>query len=166
MSPGMTNLRLEPTRWTSALRGRMEHLRRERPRTALLVALLPALLVLALALVGCGGSKSSASSTTTETTSSEAGITLQLAADPSGQLEFDKKALEAPAGKVTIVLTNNSSVSHDVAIEGNGVDAKSGLVSNGETTSVSADLTPGTYTFYCTVAGHEDAGMKGTLTVK
>jgi uncharacterized cupredoxin-like copper-binding protein len=165
VSPGMTNFRLEPTRWTSALRGRMEHLRRERPRTALLVAL-PALLVLALALAGCGGSKSSASSTTTETTSSEAGITLQLAADPSGQLEFDKKALEAPAGNVTIVLTNDSSVSHDVAIKGNGVDAKSGLVSNGQTTSVSADLTPGTYTFYCTVPGHEDAGMKGTLTVK
>lgn len=144
----------------------MEHLRRERPRTALLVARLPALLVLALALAGCGGSKRSASSTTTETTSSEAGMTLQLAADPSGQLEFDKKALEAPAGKVTIVLTNDSSVSHDVAIEGNGVDAKSGLVSNGQTTSVSADLTPGTYTFYCTVPGHEDAGMKGTLTVK
>ena len=31
--------------------------------------------------------------------------------------------------------------------------------------TVSTDLKPGTYTFLCTVDGHADAGMKGTLTV-
>lgn len=129
---------------------------------------LRAALVLALAtvvlLAACGGSKEA--QTTTTATTDEVGTTLDLAADPSGKLEFDKTSLEAPAGKVTIVLTNESPVPHDVAIEGNGVDVKSDLVSNGETTTVSATLAAGTYTFYCTVPGHEDAGMKGTLTVK
>jgi plastocyanin len=102
----------------------------------------------------------------TETTSSGEGATLQLAADPDGALRYDKTTLEAPAGKVTIVLTNDSSVEHDVAIEGNGVDVQSDLVDNGGTSEASATLTAGTYTFFCTVPGHEQAGMKGTLTVR
>ena len=77
----------------------------------------------------------------------------------------DKTTLEAPAGKVTIVLTNDSSVPHDVAIEGNGVDVTSEEVDGGGTASVSATLEPCTYTFLCTVPGHEAAGMKGTLTI-
>jgi uncharacterized cupredoxin-like copper-binding protein len=117
-----------------------------------------------LLLPACGGGSNDASSTTDGSASSE-GTTLQLAADPSGNLEFDKTTLEAPAGKVTIVLTNDSSVLHDVAIEGNGVDVKSDEVDNGGTASVSATLEPGTYTFVCTVPGHEEAGMKGTLTI-
>jgi plastocyanin len=139
--------------------------RRVRPKA---VSLAAAVLVLAsiVVLAGCGGSKSSESTTTTETTPTGEGTTLQLAADPSGQLEYDKTSLEAPAGKVTIVLTNDSSIAHDVAIQGNGVDVKSDLVENGGTASVSATLGPGTYTFFCTVPGHEEAGMKGTLTVK
>ena len=55
---------------------------------------------------------------------------------------------------------------HDVAIEQNGKQiAVSQLIASGKT-SVSADLAPGTYTFLCTVPGHAEAGMEGTLTVK
>jgi len=43
--------------------------------------------------------------------------------------------------------------------------AKSPLISQ-SSTSVSADLAPGKYVFYCTVPGHRQAGMQGTLTVK
>lgn len=144
--------------------------RRRASRRAAL-AVLPLALGVTVALAGCGGSDNSASSTTTttttgQTTTSGTPTTLQLAADPTGKLAYDKTELEAPAGEVTIELTNESAVSHDVAIEGNGVDETSSMVANGETTSVTADLQPGTYTFYCTVPGHEDAGMKGTLTVK
>lgn len=125
----------------------------------------------ALALAGCGGSSSSSgttaeSATTGSTTTPATGTMLDLAADPTGKLEYDKSALEAPSGKVTIALTNDSSVAHDVAIEGNGVDVTSSLVENGGKTQVTADLQPGTYTFFCTVPGHEAAGMKGTLTVR
>jgi plastocyanin len=138
--------------------------------TAVVIATAAAL-VSAFVLAGCGGSSDSESATTGETTSGETtsggeGTTLQLAADPDGALRYDKTTLEAPAGKVTIVLTNDSSVEHDVAIEGNGVDVQSDLVDNGGTSDASATLTAGTYTFFCTVPGHEEAGMKGTLTVR
>ncbi len=125
-----------------------------------------------LALTSCGGGSSTANTTTTASTSSAESTpstketSLALAADPNGRLAYDKKTLDAPAGKVTIVLTNDSSISHDVAIKGNGVDEASDLVDNGDTAQVSAQLAPGTYTFYCTVPGHEAAGMKGTLTVR
>jgi plastocyanin len=94
------------------------------------------------------------------------GSDLQISADESGQLKFDKDSLDAKAGKVTIVMDNPSSVPHAVAVEGNGVDKDGETVGNGGKSTVSVDLKAGTYTFYCPVDGHEDAGMKGTLTVK
>ena len=57
-------------------------------------------------------------------------------------------------------------MSDGLSIEGNGVDVDGKTVGKGEKSIASADLKPGTYTFYCPVPGHEDAGMKGTLTVK
>jgi plastocyanin len=93
------------------------------------------------------------------------GGTLQLAASPT-QIAFDTTKLTSKPGKVTIDLTNPASIEHDVAIEQNGkVIAESELVTKGKT-SVTADLAPGTYTFLCTVPGHAEAGMEGTLTVK
>ena len=81
-------------------------------------------------------------------------------------LAFDKKTLVARAGKVTITLTNASPIPHDIAIKGNGIDVKGATVSGGGRSTVTAVLKPGTYTFYCSVPGHAEAGMRGTLTVK
>jgi plastocyanin len=94
-----------------------------------------------------------------------AGQTLQLAADPSGQLKFDKSSLQAKAGKVTIDMKNPSPVPHDISIEGGGVDQHGKQVKGGGTSTVSADLKPGSYTFYCSVDAHRQGGMKGTLKV-
>jgi plastocyanin len=94
------------------------------------------------------------------------GGTLKLAADPT-DLAYDATSLSSKTGKVTIDFTNPSALEHDVAIEGDGKQlADSELVANGATTTASAELAPGTYTFYCTVPGHREAGMEGTLTVK
>lgn len=93
------------------------------------------------------------------------GGTLKLAADPS-QIAFDTTTLTSKPGKVTIDFTNPATIEHDVAIEQDGKQlAVSERISKG-TTSVTADLAPGTYTFLCTVPGHAEAGMEGTLTVK
>jgi plastocyanin len=93
------------------------------------------------------------------------GGTLQIAASPT-EIAFDKKALHTRPGKVTIDLTNPSALEHDVGIEQNGkLIAVSETIAKGKT-SVSADLAPGEYTFLCTVPGHAEAGMEGTLTVK
>ena len=93
------------------------------------------------------------------------GGTLQLAASATA-LAFDKKTLSSKPGKVTIDFTNPAAIEHDVAIEQNGKEiVVSEEIVEGKT-SVSADLAPGTYTFLCTVPGHAQAGMEGTLTVK
>jgi plastocyanin len=93
------------------------------------------------------------------------GGTLQLAASPT-QIAFDKKELSSAPGEVTIDFTNPAPLEHDVAIEKDGKEiAGSELIAEGKT-SVTADLAPGTYTFLCTVPGHAEAGMEGTLTVR
>jgi plastocyanin len=92
--------------------------------------------------------------------------TLAIDADPSGQLKFLASSASATPGKVTLQMKNASSVPHDIAIKGGGLQQVGQIVSNGGTSTVSATLKPGTYTFYCSVDGHEAAGMKGTLTVK
>lgn len=93
------------------------------------------------------------------------GGTLKLAADPT-QIAFDTTSLTSKPGKVTIDFTNPATLEHDVAIEQNGEEiAVSETIGKGKT-SVTADLAPGTYTFLCTVPGHAEAGMEGTLTVR
>ena len=132
------------------------------------IVLLGAVLV---ALAGCGGGDDDegggAEATQAETTadSGAAAQTLQLEADPSGALRFTTDSLQAKAGEVTIVMDNPSSVAHNVALTGNGVDEKGEIVGKGEESEVSATVEPGTYEFYCSVPGHEAAGMKGELVV-
>jgi plastocyanin len=94
------------------------------------------------------------------------GRTLTLAADPGGELSFDTEALEARAGRVTIRMENPSSVPHNVSIEGRGIDEEGKTVGRGGTSSVTAEVRPGEYDFYCSVAGHREGGMEGTLTVR
>jgi plastocyanin len=91
-----------------------------------------------------------------------AGQRLALMADPT-QLRFDKTSLEARAGRVTIVMTNPAQIDHNVSLQGDGHGA---TVGTGGTSTVSAELKPGRYTYYCSVPGHRAAGMHGTLTVR
>ena len=73
---------------------------------------------------------------------------------------------EAQAGQLEIDSPNESSVDHNIAVEGNGVNEAGEVVSNGGVSKVSADLKPGEYQFFCTVTGHRQAGMEGKLTVR
>jgi plastocyanin len=92
---------------------------------------------------------------------------LALSADPGGLLKFDKPSLQATAGHVTITMTNPSSVPHNVSLRGNGVDEKGKTVQGDGKSIVEADLQAGqSYEYYCSVPGHLQGGMKGTLTVK
>jgi plastocyanin len=92
--------------------------------------------------------------------------TLKLAADPSA-IAYDTKQLTGKAGQVTIEFDNPSAVSHDVCIDSpNGQEIGCSQTISDSSTSLSEDLKPGDYTFFCSVDGHEAAGMKGTLTVE
>ena len=91
--------------------------------------------------------------------------TLKIGADKAA-LKFNTAFLKAPAGKVTIVMANPSVLPHNVAIKGRGVKPVLGkVVLKGGTSIARASLKKGTYTFYCSVPGHEAAGMKGILKV-
>ena len=145
-----------------------------------LLALPAALLVLA----GCGSSSSSSSSSAstaaeTPTTSSASTSTpapasesggsekVSLEANSEGQLEYNTKSLSAKAGKDSIDFTNSSSLPHNVTIESSGGEQVGATPTfTGGSKSVSVNLKPGTYKFFCSVPGHRQAGMEGTLTVK
>lgn len=95
-----------------------------------------------------------------------ASTTLNVEASETA-LEYDTTKLSAKAGKVTIDFKNPSAIPHNVVIEQNGEElAGFEPIANGEEESETAELQPGTYTFYCSVPGHREAGMEGTLTVK
>lgn len=93
---------------------------------------------------------------------------LEIDADPNGQLLYLVAKATAPAGAIEIDSKNASSTPHDIALQ-QGTDGA--IIGQGETVSgggvskVTANLKPGTYTFFCTLPGHRAAGMQGTLTV-
>lgn len=115
------------------------------------------LILTGLALAGCGGDDDGGGG--------EAAGGLTLTADPGGELSWTPGELTARAGSVSIELVNDSPTPHAVEVEGNGVEEESETITDG-TTTLSTDLEPGTYTFYCPVDGHREAGMEGTLTVE
>ena len=110
-----------------------------------------ALLVVACSLVAAGVATSA--------------TTLRLSAASTGALKFDKKTLTAKAGSITIAMHNLSPLPHNIAIKGPGTNVKGKIVPKNGTSTVTATLKKGRYTFYCSVPGHEAAGMKGTLVV-
>ncbi len=129
-------------------------------------------------LAACGGSDDTTSAATEaasettaeETTTTDAaagGATVTFSADPSGALAYTETDVSAKAGNDTIEFDNPSSTPHNVEIEDeSGGDVAGTETISGSTTTTTADLQPGTYTFYCSVPGHREAGMEGTLTVK
>jgi plastocyanin len=88
-----------------------------------------------------------------------------LQANPSGLLSYNTKQVSAKAGSVTINFTNAAPLEHNVTIaEGSKVLGATPTFTGGSRT-LTLTLKPGTYTFYCTVPGHRQSGMEGTLSV-
>ena len=106
---------------------------------------------------------SDATSTATETTADES---VAITADET-QLAYTETEVSVPAGSVTIDFENPSSTTHDVVVEdadGNELIRTDEIAASSATAT--GKLDPGTYTFFCSVDGHRDAGMEGTLTVQ
>lgn len=151
-------------------------------RTLALTVALTALLIVA----GCGSSSSSSNTSTSTpsrpatapTTSSSpstsasggttaAGQTLSLEANREGELKYNKTTLTAHAGAVSIDMTNMSSLSHNVTVESSsGAILGATPTFQGGSKTLTLNLKPGTYKFFCSVPGHRMAGMEGTLTVQ
>jgi plastocyanin len=143
--------------------------------------------VAAIALAGCGGSSSSGNSSasapadpSTPASSSGAsapapaspsgtaasGRTLALEANHEGQLMFSTNSLSAKAGRVTIDFTNASPLEHNLTVaSASGAVLGAMPTFRGGSKTLTLNLEPGVYKFYCSVPGHRQAGMEGTLTV-
>jgi plastocyanin len=123
-----------------------------------------------LALVAAGATLGGVGAVTAQAatparSAKSAGTTLKLSAKATA-LKFDVARLTAKPGRVTLVMSNPSSISHDIALKGNGLKPVVGkIVGKGRTSTITATLKNGSYEFYCSVPGHEAAGMKGTLKV-
>jgi uncharacterized cupredoxin-like copper-binding protein len=130
-----------------------------------------------IAFAGCGSSSTTSSSAPAATTSSAAststpapasgGAALSLASNSEGQLKFDTASLTGKAGKVALTFTNTASLEHNLTVaSSSGAVLGATPTFSGGSKTLSLTLKPGTYKFYCSVPGHRQAGMEGTLTVQ
>lgn len=120
-------------------------------RTRLLATSVLSVAALGLAACGGGGETASANDVTL--------VATEFAYSPSTP--------SATAGEVTISMDNQGEAPHNLAIE--GVNGDADIVSQveaGASDSGSVTLEAGTYTIYCSIAGHREAGMEATLTVE
>jgi plastocyanin len=117
-----------------------------------------------------GGEEATTTPATTTTTTTQAapggGETLELSSPADGGLSFEPSELSAEAGTVTIDYDNPSPVDHSIAIESGGQTLDESETGTNTTLTATADLEPGEYVYYCSVPGHREGGMEGTLTVQ
>lgn len=123
------------------------------------------LAVAALALAACGGDDDGEEPRATSPPAG-AGTAVQIAADPSGALKYATTTLTAKAGEVRFEFTNDAPVGHDFVIEQDGEKVAGTDVITHSSTTLETELEAGEYAFYCSVAGHREAGMEGKLTVR
>jgi plastocyanin len=124
----------------------------------------------AVPMVGCGGSSndnstSNAATPPATTGGGGAGGSVDLTAT---DFKFDPSDPSVKSGNVTFNLKNDGQVTHSLEIEDvNGEDKElEGDVSPGSNGTLTVDLKPGTYEFYCPIDNHKQMGMTGEITVK
>lgn len=118
----------------------------------------------------CGGddeeSSGDSGAGSSESSSTGGGGTIAITAAADGSFAYEQDSVEAEAGENTIEFDNPAALGHDVNIEGPDGDVGGTDVISEDTTTATVELEPGDYTFYCSVPGHREGGMEGTLTVK
>lgn len=120
-----------------------------------------AAITIALTLAGCGGDQRGAEPAPSQTGPPDDSIQVV----GTNGLEFDPERLAATAGEVTIELTSEPSVRHNIVIEGVAEEEPVVEAAAGATATSTVELGAGSYTFYCSVPGHRQAGMQGSLEV-
>ncbi|MEO6143917.1 MAG: cupredoxin domain-containing protein [Dermatophilaceae bacterium] len=135
-----------------------------RPRQALRRGAGSAALALALLPVaGCSGGGSSELQDSSPTTSTQAPAAAGVVLTVTGtEYSFGPSTLKASAGKTTIRFTNKGAVDHDFSIDALDVHL---TAKPGKTAEATVILKPGTYKSHCSLPGHTQSGMRGTLTV-
>jgi plastocyanin len=114
--------------------------------------------VLAVLLVGCGGDDDTSSPDGGE--GSEDAVTV-VAED----IGFAEDAYESGAGTVAFEYRNEGALLHTLVIEGID-DFELEVPGSGDEDAGTVELEAGSYTLFCDVAGHREAGMEATLEVR
>jgi uncharacterized cupredoxin-like copper-binding protein len=140
-------------------------------------------LVVALGLMtACSGDEEAAAPATTSaaapTSSAEESTTEQAepsAADAAesqtvtateGEMYIELSSEDFSAGSYTFEVVNEGSATHDFVVERDGEDvAGTDTIDPGGNTTLTVDLEPGEYVFYCSVGNHRAQGMEVTVTV-
>jgi uncharacterized cupredoxin-like copper-binding protein len=144
-----------------------------RNRTYTLVAAIAAAALSVFALAACGGDEDeetiAAPTTTTEGTTAATGAAGKAQTVDVSETEFaiDPANPKVKAGTVTFDVTNDGQVTHNLEVEGDGIEEELEQdLQPGDSGELTVDLQPGTYEWYCPVDEHAEQGMEGTLTVK
>ena len=135
---------------------------------------------LTLLVAACSGAAPTSATATASTAGAAAGGASTVALKLE-DIKFDTTALSATKGQaLTVNLTNTGALDHDFTMEKlDGAATIDGKDAKATGQAVHAALKPkatgklvitpsaaGTFTFFCTVPGHREAGMQGRLTVK
>ena len=123
--------------------------------------------IASLAVAGCGGSDAEPVPDGSAVDSNPNTDTLQPSAVADGSYQFAEESLTAVAGTITVTFENPAPIAHDFCVETSEA-AQLGcteLTADGDTAIADFALEPGEYVYYCSVAGHREEGMEGTLTV-
>jgi uncharacterized cupredoxin-like copper-binding protein len=130
---------------------------------------------IAVPVAGCGGgdddnstSADTGGATPATTTGGAGGGAGQTVDMTAADFKFDPSDPTVKSGNVTFNLKNEGQAPHSLEIEDvNGQDQEiEGDVAPGQSGSLTVNLPPGKYEFYCPVANHKEMGMEGDLTVK
>jgi plastocyanin len=117
-------------------------------------------------VAGCGGDDDDDETAATEATTTEAeaagggGTTVGMT-----EYAFDPADETVTAGD-TITAQNDGELPHNYTIEAGGDEVTSGDVDPGSSGEVTVDVDPGEYDVICTIPGHAEQGMEGTITVE
>jgi uncharacterized cupredoxin-like copper-binding protein len=105
--------------------------------------------------------------TTAEQTTSTAKTTTAAEAPEDVKVMESEFKIAMPAtlsaGKIVFEVRNDGKIPHDLAIKGG---PKTKLIDAGGEAQLDVNLPPGNYRFYCSVPGHEQAGMKIEVKVR
>jgi plastocyanin len=119
-------------------------------------------LAAALLLGACGGGDGETAATPdTEAAAAPAGGVTVVATE----FAFEPEDFRLPADTdVELTLDNTGVVEHDIVVEDLG-DRELVYADASTSATETVNLPGGTYTYYCSIPGHRQAGMEGTLTV-
>lgn len=134
--------------------------------------ILSLLVMLALTLAACGGGAATPTNTGetggTDTTTEEA----PEAVEPADvtvvglDIKYEPAEVTVKAGQpVNLTLDNQGALEHNLTWDENTELFLTTMAGESATGEITFD-TAGTYGFHCTVAGHKEAGMVGTITVE